>query len=265
MSTRLLTSRKPADGNSSQAGFTLIEIILVITLIAAAYAAVAPDFSLNTAAERSSRVGQFAEDFRKAYDMSVLFKRPYRMVVGLGTDIYWLETTEARDFYLGTDKSERDGGKEAYDEEVARLNAEFEEYKDLAGNDVSDPTNDRTIPPASPLLAAKDAMMPTEWFAVTDDSWGEKKLGSELVFQDLWAEHHQQKQTAFIYAEADEAPKAYIYFFPSGYVERAVIHIAVKESDTEIDTSIEPFTLITEPTLGTVTTETGYNDVQINN
>lgn len=248
-----------------EAGFTLVEIILVITLIAVAYSAVAPDFSLNTAAERSSRIGQFAEDFRKAYDMSVLYKKPYRLVIGLGSDIYWLESTEAKNFYLGTDKSERDGGKEAYEDEVARINEEFEEYAELAGTEVSDPNNDRTIPPASPVLAAKDAMMPTEWFAVTDDSWGEKKLGADLVFQDLWAEHHDQKQTAFIYAEADEAPKAYIYFFPSGYVERAVIHIAVKASDTELDSSIEPYTLITEPTLGTVITESGYNDVQINN
>lgn len=248
-----------------QAGFTLIEIILVITLIAAAYSAIAPDFSLNTAAERSSRIGQFAEDFRKAYDMSVLYKRPYRLVIGLGTDIYWLETTEAKDFYLGTDKAERDGGKEAYEEEVERLNQEFEEYKEVAGTEVSDPTNDRVIPPASPVLAAKEALMPTEWVPVVDDTWGEKKLGSSLVFQDAWAEHHNQLQTATLYAEADEAPKVYIYFFPSGYVERAVIHIAAKASETELDPSIQPYTLLTEPHLGTVTTESGYNDVQINN
>lgn len=248
-----------------QAGFTLIEIILVITLIAAAYSAIAPDFSLNTAAERSSRIGQFAEDFRKAYDMSVLYKRPYRLVIGLGTDIYWLESTDAKSFYLGTDKSERDGGKEAFQEEVERINQEFEEYEEMAGTEVSDPTNDRVIPPASPVLAAKDSLMPAEWFAVTDDSWGEKKLGSSLVFQDLWAEHHDQKQTASLYAEADEAPKAYIYFFPSGYVERAVIHVAVKESDTEIDTTIQPYTVLTEPNLGTVVVESGYNDVQIHN
>lgn len=266
---QLLKATKPLIKNikyqnlKDQNGFTLFEVIIVVSLIALIYSVAVPDFSLSTNTERTIKIGELAGDIRKAYDMSVLYKKPFRIVIGLGSDKYWLESTDTPNFYLSNEKAEFDEGKNAVQDEIARIEEEFEEYQDLAGNEVSDPDNDRVIPPSSPVLKAKNLLLPPQWTAVTSDQWGMKSMRADLVFIDMQSEHHAKQQTIDVYSDEAEPAKTYIYVFPSGYIEKAVVHVAIKKSDTEIDQSVEPYTIITNPYLGTAEVESGYQDVPI--
>lgn len=207
------------------------------------------------------KVNEVAENIRKAYDMAVLYNKNYRLVIALGSNKYWLESTDAKEFYLANEKEDQDLSQNAVKNKILELEETFEEYKELAGKEVSDPDNDRVIPPVSPVLNAKKKLMPIEWYTINSDGWGIKTLGPSLVFIDMQAEHHNQKQLTEIYSEEGEAPKTYIYIFPNGYIEKAVIHIAVKESETELSKTEEPFTITTVPNLGIAEIESGYQEV----
>ena len=92
---------------SGQPGFTLLEILLVIALIAVMYSAGAPLLS-NLTAEIETRFGTLSSDIRSAYDLSVLSGKPYRMVFDFDKGEYWLEETDQRNFFLGDRKLDRD-------------------------------------------------------------------------------------------------------------------------------------------------------------
>ncbi len=81
---------KPAR-DAAQAGFTLVEVLVVIVLIAGLFTILAPQVgsykrvSLNTAARELAAV------FKEAYNAAQMTGRAYRLVYDLKKDEYWVE------------------------------------------------------------------------------------------------------------------------------------------------------------------------------
>ena len=98
----------PASKGSTAAGFTLIEVILVIALMAIVFILVVPNFNIVPSSEASSKINGLAGDIRAAYDMAVLHRKPYRLVFEFKTADYWLESTERLDFQLGDNPTFKD-------------------------------------------------------------------------------------------------------------------------------------------------------------
>ena len=98
-----------------------------------------------------------------------------------------------------------------------------------------------------------------QWYPVASRQWKNKTIGPYLMVMDMWAEHHAEKQT---YEALEEEARGYLYFFPQGYVEKAVIHLALRDGD-RIDTSEPPYTLTTNPYLGTADVESGYKEYDV--
>ena len=80
------------------------------------------------------------------------------------------------------------------------------------------------------------------------------------VVQDMQAEHHANLQRL---SDLQERAFAYLYFFPKGYVEKAVIHLGVSAGDFEVDTTQPATTITTVPNEGFANVESGYIEVDI--
>ncbi len=241
------------------AAFTLIELIIVIALIASAYTVLMPNFSSQSATEVLSRLDRLSGDVRSAFDLAVLNRKTYRMVFEIHSGLYWLEETEQEDFFLAaTKEGEGDPSPKRAKELQDEFDAQFEKYTQLAGETVKDPDSDKEIPPISPILKAKSKLKQAVWKKVESIEWGSRQLTPLLVIKDMQAEHHPVPVT--FEGTAAEEGYGHIYFFPSGYVERAYLHIYYMTGN-QIDESKAPWTLVTHPYRGEATMESGLEKV----
>ncbi len=243
-----------------EAGFSLIEIIVVVALIGFVYSVALPQFSARSGAETATKLNMVAGDIRNAYDLSVLTGKTYRMVFMFNSGDYWLEEASKPEVYLGTDKIDRDPTEVEEKDESVAFDTKFAEYTELAGQAVVDQEGSKEIPPTSPVVAAKDRLKKASWTRVDNMEWGARSLGPHMMVKDMQAEHHGHKQEL---AELGAEARAMIYFFPAGYVERAVVHIAMKKDDMQIDDSQEPYTMTTNSYEGTGEVEPGYVEVDV--
>lgn len=241
-----------------QGGFSFLEFLIVISLMATVYVVAMPNLSITTTASVAGKLGQLRSDIRAAFDMAVLHRRPHRLVFHLLSGRYWLETTDAPLIHMGDAELGRDLTEEEERDRLEAFDAEFEEYIELAGTEINDANNERVIPPMSPVVQAKEKLRPAVWRRVTDAEWKVHSLGPELIFQDIRTEHHDQ---AFTFEELEDQARAMLYFLPSGYVERAIMHIAFRKGEREFSDDEEPYTLITNPFSGLVDVEVGYKEM----
>ena len=249
-----------ATKNANKGGFTLIEVIVVVALIAFIYMIAVPQFSARTGAEAATRVTRLADDIRSAYDMAVLNNRVHRMVFTPATGQYFLEVAES-DVKLPAPK----GGHDPTEEEAKAVQEEFaaktKEYESLGAEKVKDEEG-KEIPGSnlSPILKNRAAAAPTKWKKVENMEWTDRSLGYYLMISEMQAAHHAERQVL-----GDLGPKgrAFIYFFPQGYVEKAYIRVAFKKDDMVVDEDQKPYTIITKPFLGTADVVTGTQEIDV--
>ncbi len=219
-----------------------------------------PNIGIIGMTESASKISTLSGDIRGVFDLAVLNKKPYRMVFAFNSGDYWVETTDRTDVFVEAESLER----ELSEEEIAERQAEFdellEEYKDLAGVEVHDDENDRMIPPTSPLVKNFEKLKPIEWTKIDDPEFRGRTLGPYFVVQDMQAEHHSR---LIRLEEYQDQARGYLYFFPHGYVERAVIHVTGKLGEYEIDPNEVPYTITTKPYEGVASVESGYKEVNI--
>ncbi len=254
-----MTARDNAS-RQRDSGFSLIEVIIVVALIAFVYTVAIPQFSMRSGAETANKLNQLASDIRSAFDQSVLTRKPYRIVFELQSGDYWLEEASSDSFYLGSDKTDRDLTENEEKDADLAFDSKMQEYVDLAGAAVNDPDSDKEIPPTSPILMAKNALKRPKWTPIENMEWGRRSLAPTLIIQDMQSEHHGAKQTLL---DLGQDGRAMIYFFPSGYVQKAVLHIAYRRGDFEIDDTQEPYTMTTVPNEGVAETVSGYVEVNV--
>lgn len=251
------SSRRPLSGAS---GFSLIEVILVVALIAFVYTVALPQLNMRTGAEVAQKMNQLAGDIRSAFDLSVLTGKTYRMVFMFNSGDYWLEEADRVDVYLGNDKQDRDPTENEEKDEQVAWEQKIQEYTELAGSIVVDPKKEKEIPPTSPVLMAKDKLRKPKWTRVENMEWSKRSLGPFMMIQEMQAEHHGEKQD---FSKDGAEARGMIYFFPSGYVQRAYLVVAFKKDELQIDTEQQPYTVITRPYEGTAEVLPGYQEVNV--
>ena len=242
------------------AGFSLIEVIIVVTLISFVYTVAMPEFNRRTEIEIVNKTNQLSSDIRNAYDLAVLTRKTLRMVFILATGEYWLEEADRTDVLLGNDKIGHDPSEDEEKDEAAAFETKFKDYVDLAGQMVMDQEKSKEIPPVSPVVSAKQALMKPKWTHVEGIEWNGRTLGPYLLIKDMQAEHHGQKQEL---SDLGEKGRAMIYFFPGGYVERAVLHLSYKKDEMVPDDTKQPFTVFTRAYEGTADVVSEYKDIDV--
>ena len=94
---------------------------------------------------------------------------------------------------------------------------------------------------------------------IEDGEWSRRSLGPELIIVSIQAEHHRSRQSL---ESTGEGARAMIYFFPQGYVEKAVIYINEPKKDSDT-TERPPYTLVTEPYEGTAEQLEEFQEVDV--
>ena len=122
------------------------------------YTVAMPGMLGPSASEISAKMGRLTADVRSAYDMAVLTGKHYRLVFHLASGEYWLETTDAEQIKVGNEKVELDPTSDEQKQAILDFEADFEEYKDLAGETVTDPETEAEISPESPVLNAEEKL-----------------------------------------------------------------------------------------------------------
>jgi type II secretory pathway pseudopilin PulG len=244
-----------------ESGITMIEIMVVISLIAFLYVIAVPQLSLRTGTEAATKVQRVADDIRSAFDMAVLNNRTYRLSFVLSTGEYWLEEADREVTDLVDSKSGRDPTVDDLKARSDEFDAQTKEFESLLGDPIKD-EDGKDIPGAntSPILKNRVAAKGPKWTRVEALEWQNRSLGPYLLISEMQAEHHQQKQ---VLGDLGEAGRAFIYFFPAGYVEKSYVKIAFKRDTMVVDEEQKPYTIITRPFLGTAEVISGAAEIDV--
>jgi type II secretory pathway pseudopilin PulG len=237
----------------------MIELMVVIGLIAFIYSVAVPQFNKRSGTEVATKTQRLADDIRSAFDMAVLSNKTHRISFHLATGRYHLESAEGH-VMLDAENLGRDPSDEEEKVKEEEFNAQTKEYESLAGDPIKD-DDGKEIDGSnlSPILKHRDSAAPIKWSKVENLEWNDRSLGDFLLFSEIQAEHHSQVQTL---ADLGSAGRAFLYFYPQGYVERAFIRIAYKLDDGVVDESERPYTIVTRPFLGTASVNS--EDIAIN-
>lgn len=207
-------------GRSKNAGFTLIEIVVVITIVASMMGIVATFVGDSERAEIKKLSTRLVASALFAYNEAASKNHIHRLVFDLEDQAYWLEAGPEV-FVLGQ-KKDNEKKAEAKDDS-AKKNAE------AVTPEAEAPTEDsiakKTVPPAT---------APAEEFAPVD-SFDFKKvsLNQGIKFRDVYVGHQEAPV---------ESGKAYLYFFPNGQTEVAVIHLGNEDQSLNYSVIINPLT-----------------------
>jgi general secretion pathway protein H len=194
-----------------QRGFTLIEIMVVIAIIALASGTAL--FSLRSAGRTGLRgsASQLGAAIRYCYDRAITTNSYYRMVIDFDANAYWAERSDDR-MLLGRDKEKAPGKGQAFDQEAA------DKARDQQTLDDDERMRERgqglgiaLEPPPHPKRAK---------FQTFSDAAVKKVMLKGVRLFDVYTPRQR---------EPYKKGKAYLYFFPDGHTERALVRLAENE------------------------------------
>lgn len=194
---------------------TLIELVITISLMASLVAVVAISANAIGGVDLKTAASRVAGTIRFTYDLAARKNSPFRIVFDLDEQSYWIESASEK-FLLDREKADVRKGKQQAKEERER-SSRFVSRSYIEGGQMWQPK-------ARASFAAFAGPMSKK-----------VKLPSHVVLQDVWVAHQSDTVTA---------GQAYLYSFPTGMTEQAVIHLGDDDQDV--------FTLQVEALLGRV-------------
>lgn len=211
-----ITDLKAAIARRGEAGLTIIEISLVLVIIGLLTAVSIPLASNVTRAKLKSGAMQLAGAVRYSYNSAVSENKAARLVFDLEEGRYWPEGAADR-FVLGREKVSVFQG-EAVEEEPREEEPVEEETSGLIG----------------PFGILKDFGKKETSFQAFPEKFAEPvELPDGVYIDGVYTSHQEDRVTV---------GNAYLYFFPSGMTEFAVIHL--------VDDDGRFFTLMVKPLTG---------------
>ncbi len=168
-----------------------------------------------------SSSSKLAGAIRYCFDRSVTTGQYYRVVLDLDNNKYWAERSDDR-MYLTRDKEESPGQGKAFDQVALEKKLDEEEAKQKELQEHLGGTAAMLEPPPKPRRARfqsfKDATLP------------QVVLKKVRIF-DVYTPRQREPYTS---------GRAYLYFFPDGHTERAVVRLS--DGDNFYSLVIHPLT-----------------------
>jgi len=202
-----------------QTGFTLIELLITIGLVAALTAVVVTSTAAITGFNLRKLASRMAGTIRYTYDIAARKGSTFRVVLDLDGQAFWIETAD-EEFLLDKEQDRVVDGAVSQRDKKESSPRRFASRQSIESGEMWEPKGQTNFSEFSGKHIAK-FMLP-----------------EELGIKDVWVSHQSEKVSSGM---------AYIYCFPTGMTEEAVIHLVDLESDGE-----DVFTLITEPLTGRV-------------
>jgi type II secretory pathway pseudopilin PulG len=249
----------------SQAGVTLIEIIVVLGLMALMIAVAAPSLRSVLGADKRKASQEVAATLRAVYEEAVVRNQPMRVAYDLDARTYWVEASDSAVIFR--DRSQA----EAFEEFLAEKSESDERAAEKAKYD----TNDGGIlggggggiggliagfmggggPTGGADGSTGSDYKPNEFVLVEDGIFKKRDLPRGIYYWGVWTPQYEDpvKPLGQIEYEAmaEEDPEeqkwtiAYTHVFPGGYMEDSVVYLT--DEDGEDVTS-----LVVEPLMGRV-------------
>lgn len=188
---RIIRRRASGKEPSLSAGYTLIELAVIIAIVIVVSVAALAAIRSVRKADISTTATRLAVSIRYLYDLSVLNNRPYRLVVDIAGKAYWAELADKGG--CGTTALLPSENEQKYDSKPMEVGGEEGELGGLGKENLLRRT---TLPKG-------------------------------ITFQGLMTTHQD---------EPIEDGRGEIYFFPSGYVERAFIYLRQDEDVYTVET-----------------------------
>jgi prepilin-type N-terminal cleavage/methylation domain-containing protein len=202
------------------AGFTLIEVMVVLTIFVLAAAVVVPSVGKTSLAELRATASKVAGTVRATYDSASLQGRAYRLAVDFKTQTVRVEIdagkVKSAPGLLGVAAMMQGGGKPSAAKPTGKTGGEVT---------TGDETAEVVQPPAAVL-----ALLGVPREGADDENAAGlstfQKTGHDLTMptdirlMDVWIEGMSQ---------AINQGTAYLQFFPGGYTQEAMIHLSTAE------------------------------------
>jgi general secretion pathway protein H len=182
------------DPGAQARGFTLVELLIAVAVMAVLTAAAVPALNAVTGANARSAAGELAGAMRYLFDTAALRHQTCRLALDLDERSWWAECTKDRVF----------AGREALSASDAAREAE-EEEEDLAARF----PDDRDAEQRRLLAKAK-------WGQFSDRIAKKRTLPGDAAFREVSVEHLREPATS---------GKAYVYFYAQGRAEEARVPI----------------------------------------
>lgn len=209
-------------GRPAQAGITLIEVLVVMSLVALVVGSATVGFRALLKSDLRSSASKMAGSIRYLFDRASTTGKVHRLVLDIDKGRYWAEVSDDR-FIM-------DGGRETAEtrERVAKkLAKEDEDAKKRAEERAG-------------LDEMKARYMPDDF---------RPKRTKFNTFREMVVKPQDLKGGGVIMdvytprlAEPLAAGRGYVYFFPLGMSEAAIIHLADKGRETKYSLIVHPLT-----------------------
>lgn len=227
MKTWLVTKKRPE--KPRQAGFTLLEIILVLAIFGAVASFILPNIGLTIGSRMSMALRELSGTLRATYDNSILTGRINRLVINLRSSEYWVE--EAPFGFSGRPSAQSSDGS-AYAQRMEDNRARLIEELDRAATEArraGGGSDDRVYTVRSLLVAQRASLKEAKWGEVEDAILTRRRLPSGLVFWSVATEGMTRPQS---FTQLSDGEVAFVYFFPWGEALRTQIQIATQSPET---------------------------------
>jgi general secretion pathway protein H len=215
-------------------GITLIELMVAVAIIGLIMGGALVGVRSLARSDLRGSASKLAAAIRYCFDRSITTGAYFRIVLDLDGHKYWAERSDNR-LYLARDKEKSPGQGKAFDSDEADKQRDEEEEKEKeAWQSRGGQAAAALEPPPKPRRAKfqtfKDATLPTI------------SLKKTKLF-DLYTPRQREPYTS---------GKAYLYFFPDGHTERAVIRLTDGE---------DFYSLVIHPLTGKVEVKPGKYDI----
>jgi len=247
---RLLTNNARRAPARRAPGFTLFEVTVTLLIISALLGVSILSLDAFGGADLKSSARRMAGTVRSLRDEAALRAATVRLVIDLDEATYKAEYTEDP-FGLYPAKLVIDDGAAVESDDEQREREDLEEFEEeqrsLSGSDSPATMQNNALTNAFGSaffdafdLSRVDRLKPAEFRPLEGRLSESTELPGDVVFDSYWAMHQE---------DVAENGLVYLYFFPTGMTERAVLYLDDGEG--------EIISLLVQPLTGEVAFEEG--------
>ena len=243
-----------------QTGFSLIEVLVTLSIIAAISGAILPNLGLSMSSQMSLGLRDFTTNMRATYYSAVLSGRVHRMVIHFTKSEYWAEQAplgfEGRPPLATGEETSATAGFNA-DARVPLLEELDKATAEPRKSGKSSQTEPRNYTNRSILVQQRRTLSPPKWSEVDDAVLYKRTLPGDVVFVSAVTDGMKKKLE---FQQAGEKDFAYVYFFPNGEVQQAAVQLGLREGEKEVRAEGPKFTVFIDPLSGHSELLEGWQD-----
>jgi prepilin-type N-terminal cleavage/methylation domain-containing protein len=263
LSNKAITLKKHKKKNSHEfsssgltsSGFSLLEVLIVMGIMAAISAVIIPNMGLTQGSQAAISIREIASHVRATYDNAVFSGRLQRMVICPAEGTYWTESAPIG--YQGRAPAPEDtSAKAGFNADArARLIEELAKASEQPRKSSIDDKKSYTF--RSPIMLHSSFLKPPKWNEVDDATLSKHVLPGEMAFKSIYV---NTKPEPLELANTSENICEFIYFFPSGEVQPSAIQIGSLKAKKEINENGPKFSLFIDSLSGKIGVVDGFQE-----